>query len=241
MRCVITWLCWLVFAPALFVCAAPPETPKEPLKLAVGEDSVVTIKVAKDKQGAFRAAFSDRACTFFRGYETPGSGEMTFLVRPKVAGDHRVVFWTVGEAESSVLVILAGKAPTPPGPDPPIPPDPPGPDPDPDPVLTAELQRAFDQEPAGSRVSDLDDYRKLLLAVPETIKLKAWTTAELSAKIREKRKELIAERLPHVRAAVDRHLKAVLPTEDQPVTGTLANQIAALYTRLGTSLGRVTP
>lgn len=135
-RIALSLVVTLASLPSLL--SAPPDVPKEPVKLSVGEDTVVTIKVAEGKKGAFRAAFDLKNCTFFRGYSA-SENEMVFLVRPKVTGEYRVVFWTVGEGESSELVIVGGT----PSPVPPVPPSPvpPGPTPTPDP--TAPLRVIF--------------------------------------------------------------------------------------------------
>ena len=100
--------------------AAPPEVPPT-LKLKVGEDSTVVVKVADGKKGAYREGFKAADCLFFRGY-SPDESTMTFLIRPKKAGFFVVPFWTVGEGTSSVLEIDAtGEVPPGPGPEPPKP------------------------------------------------------------------------------------------------------------------------
>ncbi len=99
----------LFLASPLF--GAPPEVPAAPLKLKVGEDASITIRVPAGEKGAYREGFLPADCLFFRGY-SPNEETMTFLVRPKKPGMFIVPFWTIGEGASSVLVIDAtGDAP----------------------------------------------------------------------------------------------------------------------------------
>lgn len=117
----------------------PPKVPADPVKVAVGEDQTVEVVVPDGKAGAFGLGFDPADCTFFRGY-SEDKARMVFLVRPKRPGRFVAVFWTVGEAGSSRLVIDAA------GPQPPPPQPGPGPG---DPLLEA-LQGAFrsDGKPA---------------------------------------------------------------------------------------------
>lgn len=99
--------------------AAPPVVP-DPVKLKAGEETVVTVKVEKGKKAAFGEGFRQSDCLFFRGY-SESETEIPFLVRPKVAGYFRVVFWTVGEGDKSFLDIDATGGTLPKLPDPKIP------------------------------------------------------------------------------------------------------------------------
>ncbi len=128
--------------------ADPPEVPKEPLKLKVGEDTIVEVKLAKDKRGGFAEGFRPADCLFFQGY-SKSDAVMRFLVRPKKAGFYRVAFWTVGEDTASYLEFDAETPfPVPPGPPPGPPPNPP---PQPPPIppqseLGKEFQRLYDDD-----------------------------------------------------------------------------------------------
>lgn len=132
--------------------AAPPKVP-DPIKVGVGEDYQVEITVEQGKKGAFAPGFDTKYCLFFRGYSTDPT-KMSFLVRPKVKGEFRVVFWTIGEEEFSTLVINKDEGPptpvppNPPGPTPPGPtppgPTPPGPTPPPIPVTSFRVFLVFE-------------------------------------------------------------------------------------------------
>lgn len=112
------------------VCRADPPKVPGPIRAAVGEDVQVEVTYDPAKGLAYFAGFDVKHCLFFRGYEEPGTGRATFLLRPKVAGEFRVGFITVGEKQFSSLVLVAGGvAPPDPKPPDPKPPDPKPPEP----------------------------------------------------------------------------------------------------------------
>ena len=103
-----------MFRSVLLLCllacpllAAPPEVPAgPPLRLKVGEERQVVIKLEKGKKGVFAPGFRDSDCTLFRGHSDDDQ-EMVFLVKPKAVGYYRVAFLTVGEGKFSYLDIDA--------------------------------------------------------------------------------------------------------------------------------------
>lgn len=222
---------------------APPEVPKEPLKLKVGEDQQVTITYTKGKEAAYRAAFDSKDCTFFRGYETPGSGQMNFLVSPKRTGDFRVVFWLVGEGDSSVLIIKAiGSGPTPPPVDPVDPPpvDPTDPPVVPTDPLVAKIQLAYKNDPdpnkSGYVVPLAVIYRQGAKNVMDP--LKSTTNDTVLATMRTQAVAMMGEQgMIHTRQAIRDELNAILPrAPNVTLDATARNGIASVYNRVATAL-----
>jgi len=189
--------CALLLLTAAAALADPPKVP-DPLKLPVGEDATVTVKVPAGQKGAFRAAFDPADCTFFRGW-SDAAEEMVFLVRPKRPGKFRVVFWTVGEAASSELVVDAGDPPPPPTPGP----APPGPAPPAPDALAAAVRAAYDADPSPTKAADAASLAAVFraLAAPGSgVNDPAVKTAGQMADVVQKaRAALVGDRLAAVR------------------------------------------
>lgn len=138
---------FLALALATPALAAPPEVPKTPVLVKVGDrPAVVAVKLGKDVGVA--PAFAPEDVLWFPG-ETDAAGVKNYLVQPYKAGVYRVVFWTKGETEFSVLVIDATGGVTPV--DPPIIPPvvPPVSDP-----LVPLAQKAYEAAPANVITGD---------------------------------------------------------------------------------------
>jgi hypothetical protein len=107
--------------------AAPPEVPRE-VKTVPGQPVRIAVTVPKDGEIGYAAAF-DESAAFFDEL-APRAGQRRFYFQAAVPGRYPVVFWTRGETEGVVcVVVVAGRppGPNPPGPNPPGP-TPPGPD-----------------------------------------------------------------------------------------------------------------
>ncbi len=219
--CLSAWCAILV--------AAPPEVPKDPLKVKVGEDTVVTIRVPDGKKGAFGEGFRASDCLFFRGY-SPSESEMTFLVRPKKPGFYRVVFWTVGEGDRSFLDIDAGDSP---GPDPG-----PGPQP-PSSELAKALKAAYAADTSADKAKHLASlaaiYRQAIPFVDD-----AKTVGVLMEDIRKVRVNMIGEGLLAVRQVIGKELNAKLPKDlATPLTADLKKLCKDEFTRMAAALEEV--
>lgn len=116
----------IVLFAAMVSQAAPPDAPKE-LTATVKEPSVLMFMAPPDAKVARAQAFDVDKCFVARMW-TDDQNIHNYMIFPKVPGEYRIVWWTVGEGTSTQTIITVPGTIPPPVPVPPVDP-PPTPDP----------------------------------------------------------------------------------------------------------------
>jgi hypothetical protein len=129
----------LAFLAAPSALADPPKVSPQAATVAVDKDIQISVDYDPKAGLVVHPGFDPKECLVFRGWEEPGSGKATFLIRPYVPGKFKVGFLTKGESAFTDFDLttdgLVPTPPVPPGPTPPGP-TPPGPQPPPQPVTS---------------------------------------------------------------------------------------------------------
>jgi hypothetical protein len=208
----------------------PPKVSPQTATVAVNKDIPITVEYDPKAGLVFHPGFDPKECLVFRGWEEPGSGKATFLIRPYVPGKFKVGFLTKGESTFTDFDLTAGG----PAPDP-------GPGPQPQPA--DPLIRAFATALQADLGTDPGAKTRLpaLAAAMYDAEVKAGNaayvnTAQLLAAVSKKTDELVAGKLPNVRKAIGAHFAQVFGEQVLVLTPDLRTRLAAEYRRTAKSL-----